>query len=398
MSIEFTTNLKPDGKVKKEENKEEVRVDQISVLGKIRQKPKLNRLFKIIIASAGLNYGTYVVNQIITEGKRANNYLLEKEDLKEFSLEKFLDKDFIKEVAWSKKHSSLIKRRCVILSTIDNMVSSKDATGIEEALESWVKGLEDVNIKINKAKKDIDEKQKEIALNQIININILVNEAKIEIINHLKSEEYLDKLAIEMHISRAAAKKHQAVRINNVSALSIDLKHSFELSYLKKAYAYYTHNTTRITLPYDINLEDQEQKSYFYTTVIHEILHLSTNAHYGLSKQAEKILKEAATTHNSDEPFYSYFTSPAEMIVRKQILDLEMQKLGIKNYGEKFTDEHYLKLLSLESVLSNNSRQLIEFVKSEHFSKVMNELAENNNLEKNYNHSGWDYSNSSNQA
>jgi hypothetical protein len=72
-----------------------------------------------------------------------------------------------------------------------------------------------------------------------------------------------------------------------------------------------------------------------------------------------------------------------------------MEKLGIKKYGEIFTEEHYKKLLKLqkEYKLSLDAIQFINHIKPEDFVKVMNELAENNSKEekRNYYSSKWNY-------
>jgi len=64
--------------------------------------------------------------------------------------------------------------------------------------------------------------------------------------------------------------------------------------------------------------------------------------------------------------------------VRKQILDLEMDKFGIKKYGEKFTRNHYNKLRDLDraGVLSNDAHDFIQTTKPEYFEKIFNELAD----------------------
>ena len=88
--------------------------------------------------------------------------------------------------------------------------------------------------------------------------------------------------------------------------------------------------------------------------------------------------------YQSKNQNYGYFFDPSERLVRKQTLDLEMERLGIKRYGEKFTHEHYNQLIRLynNNKLSQDADRLLETTKPEYFEKIMNEIAQNDdNLE-----------------
>ncbi len=421
MRMEALTNLYSSKTTKKRENIKEIlpgesenlskteKIDQVSILEKIRQIPKLNDFLKTIAFSVGLQYGIVAVKPIIKDGMeitneamKANKYKIETTKYKEFNLEKFLDDDFIKNVAVVLSNSEIIENFCKEAVRLDSL------PGYKRIKEGSVEKLIDANEKFNEVKEKLDEKQILETRDQISGTIILINEAKLELITHLKSKEYLEKLALEMNISEAAAKKHQSVRVFNVSNVFFDLKSSIEIYYISGGGAYYNDFSKEVVFPYDINLKSQKGRSYLYGAAIHELLHLSIDYEVGLSDQAKQILQESAIPKSSKielvppslrtDDDYSYFTEPGEMIVRKQNLDLEMQKLGIKKYGEKFTDEHYSKLISIGKSLSISSRDLIKFVKPESFSKVMNELAENNNSKKTYHHSDWSYNNLSNQA
>lgn len=377
-----------------------------SILQKIRECPEASDILKGAVTGAILSGATIGATsltnrdlkhkqEINIETDKANKYFLETNAQEKFNPEKFLKSDFIKEVALFLNNRHLIKERYLLLSEIESQ-------GMHNAY--YIERLDSIDKKIHKAPNLINKSDEEIARGKIIDILILIDQAKLEVLNHLKSKAYLKKLAKEMNISQKAAKQHQAVRINNVKAISFDLKNSFEIkAQVKGAYAIYYVHTTQIVLPYDIDLNDEQQKKYFYTTIIHEILHESTNAKYGLSETAKNILTESAkpSYDGQDAESLAYYTDPAEMIVRKQILDLEMEKLGLKEYGQKFTEEHYLKLLPLldkENVLSIDSQEFLRHVKRENFLKVMNELAENHASGKTYHHPEWQSGNEINQA
>jgi hypothetical protein len=69
-------------------------------------------------------------------------------------------------------------------------------------------------------------------------------------------------------------------------------------------------------------------------------------------------------------------------LARKQALDAEMEKLGIKKYDEDFTGEHYDKLLEYNKAgnLSAGAREFIKTTKPEFFKQIFNEIATNKNI------------------
>ena len=62
----------------------------------------------------------------------------------------------------------------------------------------------------------------------------------------------------------------------------------------------------------------------------------------------------------------------------KKALEYDMAKLGVKTYGEEFTDDHYKKLLILqkEGLLNPSASEFLRMTKPEYFKKIMNEIAE----------------------
>jgi hypothetical protein len=122
--------------------------------------------------------------------------------------------------------------------------------------------------------------------------------------------------------------------------------------------------------------------------MIHEGTHQSTDAENGMSDYAKKLYQEAyvpAKYKTKQEAFTDamtpggYFNNPSELDARKKVLEYDMDRLGIKKYGEKFTEEHYKKLLELsnEGKLSDNSVQFLERIKHEYFAQIMNTIAMN---------------------
>jgi hypothetical protein len=332
--------------------------------------------------------------ELSAEKSRAEGYHYSSE-VKKDTL-KFLSDDFINEVALNTKNDQntyLFELRNSLLKAKDKIeLENKDNKDIEEMLSSC-------NLRINEQENQLDNNDKLVSKRKIIKIMTLIENVKIKLIHHVGSEEYLDKLAKEMNISKKAAKEHQKVRVDNIDNISYDLKSPARISIEtgEEGYAYYDKEKHQISLPYNINIENENDIDYFYKALEQEILHSSTESNKGLSDHLKKSLKEAFS-YKKDEDVESnfYFSIPAELIARKQILDLEMEELGIKKYGDVFTKEHYEKLLILkkEGKLSEASSELIDHIKSEEFPKIMNELAENtndNSTNKTYQHPEWDY-------
>lgn len=421
--------------VKSEDEKDEKMVEpkndypeelvQATLLQKIRNRSgKIKPILQILAAQSlgigGVELGQKIADnrqeqrmEIENSGREVKRYSLENKNNKEPEFIKFLNDDaFLSEVASSMQGKDnlkyLIENKEFLLSVLNDQKfkpSKDDSKKCLEQLEkinSQIKNIEDKR----EDKKSLSEADRQMAQEQIIELSILIEQAKVDLIKHLESDEYLEKLAKEMNISEEAAKIHQRVRISNIKNLSYEFQSSDTISKIDtsmtgiRAYAYYSND--RIVMPYDINLKDPKEKSHFYETVLHEMGHGSTKADIGMSNKSKKVFKKSFTPDGKFEPksFKAYYSNPEELIVRKQILDLEMEKLGIKKYGNKFTKGHYRRLLILKNKnkLSNDAIDFLNHIKAEDFPDVMNELAENSNRGETYSHPGWDYNDKSNNA
>jgi hypothetical protein len=291
----------------------------------------------------------------------------------------------------------LVKERDYILTLEKDIKEESD-------LVSFKKQIIEYDYDISKEKQKLTNEEKQLAKEKVIDILNMIENVKLEIIKHLESKEYLKKLAKEMDISKKSANEHVKVRINNIKNISYELTTSSKISGDTDGfgYAYYLCGTNKIALPYNINLKNENEKNYFYEAIVHEVLHESTMSYEGLSATAEEYLRDSfKSLENEEKKDSSYYSRPSELIVRKQILDLNMEKNDIKKYGDKFQEEHYQKLLELkkEGKLTQDESDLIEHIKSEDFVTIMNGLAENKNEAKgDYYNPEWDYGNEDNQA
>lgn len=216
------------------------------------------------------------------------------------------------------------------------------------------------------------------ALEKFKDLNKMVDSIKNEIKTHIESKEYLNKLTIEFNSNTSEAITQQQIRLKNLANLKCNFVSLEALNSDSNVemFSYYLGGTVNIYLPYNSNDYD-----YLKTATYHEILHEITLGEKNIPKKTIQVLKDSYTTKNQN---YGYFFDPSERLVRKQMLDLEMERLGIKKYGEKFTHEHYEKLIKAynNNELNQDSDRLLETTKPEYFEQIMNEIAQNNtNLE-----------------
>jgi len=128
---------------------------------------------------------------------------------------------------------------------------------------------------------------------------------------------------------------------------------------------------------------------------IHEYAHKVTKADERLSLKAIELFSEAfdslsVVTNLSGElnkdtiKSVAYFSDPTEMYARKKEFDYDLERLGVKKYGEEFTIMHYLKAIKLQKdgKLSSGSMEFIYSIKPEKILKIMNEIADIGSVQK----------------
>ncbi len=406
--FENINQAKPENKDKENEKPE------VSSLQKIRDHSKIiNPVMKTVALGAAIIGGLELDRKIHhdkvekdTEKSRAEAYIVKKTEHNNDKVSEILsNNDFISEVAlWNKgdeKIRRLISRRDFCQTSLEEDIALMS----NEDIIDFKKQVIEKNTEIKQAENDcLDTKDKKLAKEKIVKMISLVEDAKNELIKHISSDEYLDKLAKEMNISKWAAAEHQKIRVINIRNLSYEFKHRTQIFFDTNGmgYAYYSPSKKNIVLPFDENLTNPEAKSFFYEVILHEVLHESTQFEEGMSSKSIKNLKKTFKIKDTNESKEDreYYSEPGELIVRKQILDLEMEKLGLKKYGEKFTDEHYKKLLILkkDNKLSPDATDFIDHIKPEDLPKVINDLAELKNSGDTYYHPDWDYNNQNPEA
>ncbi len=108
----------------------------------------------------------------------------------------------------------------------------------------------------------------------------------------------------------------------------------------------------------------------FMEAIMHELLHSVTRgSDLILENTKDKLNKTFAGMEGDltleEKEAMEYLKNPAERLVRKQQLEIKLEKLGIKKYGEPFTMEHYNKMREavLDSKIKLDSNAM-EFIMS----------------------------------
>lgn len=224
-----------------------------------------------------------------------------------------------------------------------------------------------------------ENKDKEIIANPESHYEKITKEVekyKQELIDHFSSEEFLEKVKKDMKLNDKEASEKQEKLIKNLNTVKIVLASPDSIASLSSSYgmvgaASYSEKEHRVMIPFsEIDWEE----------ITHELIHAAYRATEELPNNEEKILvhnfiKEKGVSRETNE----YLRDPAERIVRKTLIDLDLKRWGIKNYDEKFTHEHYLKLLKLkkENQLDGATLDLLNTTTEKQLERMMNTIAFN---------------------
>lgn len=232
--------------------------------------------------------------------------------------------------------------------------------------------------------------------------------AKQKMIDRIKSATYLERLAKEVDGNIEEAKKIQQERLENIE--SSQIIYFDDLESLRKAYAEMggdNHNgsTTNNAFSFkSINNETGEEslgialpKKKIGHSSNHEMSHPADDFGENIPKKTiEKLDKMEIYDINVPE-VAAYLKKPTEILARKHAIDDKMEDLGIKKYEEKFTLDHFVKLLEIEraEIGVKSEEDLQKYIESgkvipegielmiifgqEHLEELFNEIADNEN-------------------
>ncbi len=227
------------------------------------------------------------------------------------------------------------------------------------------------------------------------------------LINIVNTSDYLKKLQKEFNCNREEAKKHQEVRLNNLKSVTFFFRKSSMIDKdsnkgTESTSAYYSPEWHEICLPYN----EEESKVLHFAT--HELLHSITVGEEGLSAKAKSLLNSSFQENTDYSSKYNeYLASSAERYVRLKLLELELDRLGIKKIGKKITKSGYKKMIDWynEKKDNNNSYNqdlfhLLETINvkdeaqsRDNLNQLFQEIADNQDT---YYHPGWNYDKSEN--
>lgn len=242
------------------------------------------------------------------------------------------------------------------------------------------------NIEALREELSILQKNKE-ALNQDRTLEFFrdtVTSVYNETYRHFSSKEYLNKLSVEFG-NEETARVHQEYRLRKLKDVSI------EFEFDTTAFCRYYVRSNRIVFNFTRDLINSPSLE----TLSHEFSHLSDQGDEDLSDTAQVLYKDGwigdteflklRKEHPAlfkDHPLnekedLEYYKDPTELNARKRVLELYMEKTGIKKYEEKMNDSHYEKLMQLlkDGELDRNSAQILLLILKDKLVEISNTIA-----------------------
>lgn len=282
------------------------------------------------------------------------------------------------------------KDRREFLDEQKELMQERDLEFEESMLESREDDLEKIKSLEKAAGFDLAETKQELQQEiredeDYIFETRVVSELRLNVMDHIGSEAYLQRLAKEFDGDLEKARQEQKRRISNLESVEIKVKSLEEVNREKGKIEGISgdqvvagfYNASRHVLFVAGNITDYEDYAR------HEIFHASTKGAWEVSDSAWELLEKAYQKQGLfgifSEKLDGYYGLPPEMLARKKALDRDLENLGIKKYEEEFTDKHQKKLLEAyeKGQLSEDSMDLIKRLKEGYLKKILNDIANN---------------------
>jgi hypothetical protein len=294
--------------------------------------------------------------------------------------------------------------------SIANLIDDK-----EISLKKWISAKEEKEKDKIKLLSNLEDSKYEMTdkdFKILENSNEIVktfNLAKDTLVDIMSSPDYLKKLKKEFNCSLEEAKKHQETRINNIKMTDCKFMSSKFLNSVTESSAFYLKKDHLVAVPYDKSSDE------LFDLAIHELLHASTLGNSGISTKAKDLLTGSfAGDKFLEENESEYFKDATERYARLKILEIELERLGIKKIGESLTKDQYDKLLenSIDKIfakdqkdkkfLNKNAMEFLDFLNMEDgksggyeiLKKMLDEIAMDDTTEDakgDYIHNDWNY-------
>lgn len=228
-----------------------------------------------------------------------------------------------------------------------------------------------INLDFDESKIDYSDEEKEY-LQLIPQLVADIESARRQVEDLVSSPDYLQKLQEEFGCSAAEAKEHQKVRLSNLSLSNYSLldrngvrkvfreENDNSEEFVDDVLCYDTKYDNMIYFSYDFNYK-KNGRNRLPEVAAHEFLHKITRRNLGLSPKAIGLLKDSFDNDANASEYEQYLNIPTERYVRLESLKIELEKLGVKKIGDKFTREHLYRMMQLylENKLSNDAKEFI---------------------------------------
>ena len=215
----------------------------------------------------------------------------------------------------------------------------------------------------------------------------IVENAREEVLGYISSPKYLQKLIDKEGMAREEAEAMQKRRIDAVRVT----QYSINPDYMSNSN---TNGTSIEFSAYDV-------ASFPKQNAVHEMTHVAMGGERYMTEKEREIYETARIKPEefsvvrqtplgnindlaAGSPFDSdpgrAFMSAAELAPRKFVLEMEMERLGIKKRFDPMSHEHYVRLLELMKIgeLKHNAVQILMTTTEKGLLSIMNELAYEN--------------------
>jgi hypothetical protein len=124
------------------------------------------------------------------------------------------------------------------------------------------------------------------------------------------------------------------------------------------------------------------------TAKVHEGQHTATSGDINMTNTAKDMYKnsfvgDGNTPYASNPKYEGYLKEYTERDARKKQLQYEAEQMGIVKYTDHFTQEDYQKIMDAynQGKFTYGARQFIETTKPEYFIKIMNSVAQDQEIQ-----------------
>jgi hypothetical protein len=236
-----------------------------------------------------------------------------------------------------------------------------------------------------------------------------------DLLNHIKSDAYREKLAIGIDSEEDVTKEQDArIKLLEQTKIQPNLKRGSEESMAiakelventadyKKATpeeqkqmidAQQKHHNDVAMLGFYYPdkktvyvFDDQNTKQVFEGTIQHELGHATTAGNERLLERTKNIFDKSFTNKfgnnfSTDKSINAYLSNSTERQTRKEKLDKRLESLGIKKYDEKFTKDHFdmIQILNKMHIFDEDEQDFIDTTNMdfETYKEIFDTIADN---------------------